>query len=63
LPSPHLQRGQSEEQVLGLSPQADSQSRLPQAQATAQSPGQLSTDSPHWGWQVPLPQAHVALQS
>jgi hypothetical protein len=63
LPSPHWQVGQSPGQVAEVSPQAPSQSWLPQAQATAQSLGQLSTDSPQAGWQVPLPQAQAALQS
>ena len=49
LPSPHWHEGQSPGQVALVSPQADSQSWLPQAQATAQSLGQLSTDSPQSG--------------
>ena len=62
-PSPHWHEGQSPGQVTVVSPQADSQSWLPQAQATAQSLGQLSTDSPQAGWQVPLPQAQAGAQS
>jgi hypothetical protein len=63
LPSPHWHAGQSPGHDAEVSPQAVSQSWLPQAQATAQSLGQLSTDSPQAGWQVPLPQAQAGAQS
>ena len=48
-PLPHTHEGQSLGQLVVFSPQLGSQIWLPHEQLVAQSVGQESTVSPHWG--------------